>query len=113
VFLADEAQQIRARVNALLAAADIAVVGESATPDTRIAGILAAHPDVVVQGARAHRRPARAAARVRPAGAITRCLESDAQGHSQDRQSGRKLRLRGHRSLRPRAILAKEACHGH
>jgi DNA-binding NarL/FixJ family response regulator len=48
VFLADDAQQIRARVNALLAAADIAVVGEGATPDTCIAGILAAHPDVVV-----------------------------------------------------------------
>ena len=48
VFLADDSQQIRARVNALLGAADIAVVGEAATPDTCIAGILRSHPDVVV-----------------------------------------------------------------
>jgi two-component system response regulator DesR len=48
VFLADDSQQIRARVNALLVAADIAVVGQAATPDTCIAGILDARPDVVV-----------------------------------------------------------------
>jgi len=48
VFLADDSRQIRERVNALLGAADMAVVGEAATPDTCIAGILDSHPDVVV-----------------------------------------------------------------
>jgi len=48
VFLADDSQQIRERVNALLATADMAVVGEGATPDSCIAGILDSHPDVVV-----------------------------------------------------------------
>jgi two-component system response regulator DesR len=35
-------------VNALLDAADMNVVGEGATPETCIDGILKAHPDVVV-----------------------------------------------------------------
>lgn len=48
VFLADDSRQIRERVNALLGAACIAVVGEAGTPATCIAGILDAHPDVVV-----------------------------------------------------------------
>ena len=48
VFLADDSQQIRERVNALLGAAHMDVVGEAATPDTCIAGILDSHPDVVV-----------------------------------------------------------------
>ena len=48
VFLADDSLQIRARVNALLGAADIAIVGEAATPENCIAGILRCHPDVVV-----------------------------------------------------------------
>lgn len=48
VFLADDSQQIRERVNALLATAHIDVVGEGATPDSCIAGILQCHPDVVV-----------------------------------------------------------------
>ena len=48
VFLADDSRQIRDRVHALLGAADMAVVGEAATPDTCIAGILRSHPDVVV-----------------------------------------------------------------
>ena len=48
VFLADDSPAIRERVSQLLSAACIAVVGEAATPCACIAGILAAHPDVVV-----------------------------------------------------------------
>lgn len=48
VFLADDSQQIRERVNALLATADMDIVGEAATPDDCIAAILECHPDVVV-----------------------------------------------------------------
>ncbi len=48
VFLADDSPAIRQRVNALLDAADIAVVGEGATPQSCIAGILSSHPHVVV-----------------------------------------------------------------
>lgn len=48
VFLADDSQQIRQRVNALLANAQMAIVGEGATPDSCIEGILTSHPDVVV-----------------------------------------------------------------
>jgi two-component system response regulator DesR len=48
VFLADDSLQIRERVNALLSTAQISVVGEAATPDTCITGILESHPDVVV-----------------------------------------------------------------
>lgn len=48
VFLADDSQQIRERVNAILGAAHMDVIGQAATPDTCIAGILGSHPDVVV-----------------------------------------------------------------
>lgn len=48
VFLADDSLQIRQRVNALLATAHMEVVGEAATPQSCIDGILDAHPDVVV-----------------------------------------------------------------
>ena len=48
VFLADDSPAIRQRVNGLLQDADLAIVGEGATPDGCIAGILQAHPDVVV-----------------------------------------------------------------
>lgn len=48
VFLADDSRQIRQRVNDLLSTAEMAVVGEAATPDTCISGILDSHPDVVV-----------------------------------------------------------------
>lgn len=48
VFLADDSAAIRQRVSAMLDAASIAVVGEAATPQTCIAGILASQPDVVV-----------------------------------------------------------------
>ena len=48
VFLADDSQQIRQRVNSLLANAHMAIVGEGATPDSCIEGILSSHPDVVV-----------------------------------------------------------------
>ena len=48
VFLADDSLPIRSRVNALLATADMHVIGEAATPQSCIAGILHAHPDVVV-----------------------------------------------------------------
>ena len=48
VFLADDSLQIRERVNTLLAREHMDVVGEAATPDTCIEGILSCHPDVVV-----------------------------------------------------------------
>lgn len=48
VFLADDSDAIRQRVYALLGAAHIDVVGQAATPQTCIDGILASHPDVVV-----------------------------------------------------------------
>lgn len=48
VFLADDSLQIRQRVNALLANAQMAIVGEGATPATCIEGILSSQPDVVV-----------------------------------------------------------------
>lgn len=48
VFLADDSQQIRERVNSMLGAAHMDVVGEGATPDSCVAGILQSHPDVVV-----------------------------------------------------------------
>lgn len=48
VFLADDSDAIRQRVNGLLQDADFTVVGEATTPQACISGILAAHPDVVV-----------------------------------------------------------------
>lgn len=48
VFLADDSQLIRERVNALLAGAQMDVVGEGATPSSCIEGILTSRPDVVV-----------------------------------------------------------------
>lgn len=48
VFLADDSQQIRQRVNSILGAAHMDIVGEAATPDSCVAGILQSHPDVVV-----------------------------------------------------------------
>ena len=48
VFLADDASAIRQRVNAMLSAAGMTVVGEAATPEACIDGILASQPDVVV-----------------------------------------------------------------
>ena len=48
VFLADDSLQIRQRVNALLAKAEMAILGEGATPDSCIDGILSSQPDVVV-----------------------------------------------------------------
>jgi DNA-binding NarL/FixJ family response regulator len=48
VFLADDSQQIRQRVNALLATAEMDIVGEAATPTSCIEGILSSQPDVVV-----------------------------------------------------------------
>jgi two-component system response regulator DesR len=48
VFLADDSSAIRQRVNALLGAAAIDVVGEAETPQACITRILALHPDVVV-----------------------------------------------------------------
>ena len=47
VFLAEDSAPIRQRV-AALSARDMEVVGEGATPDACIAGILGSHPDVVV-----------------------------------------------------------------
>ena len=48
VFLADDSLPIRQRVNALLASAQMNIVGEGATPVTCIEGILHSQPDVVV-----------------------------------------------------------------
>lgn len=48
VFLADDSGPIRARVASLLGAHAVAVVGEAATPQACIAGILASQPQVVV-----------------------------------------------------------------
>ena len=48
VFLADDSPAIRQRIGALLDAAAMDVVGEGATPETCIQGILDSHPDVVV-----------------------------------------------------------------
>ncbi len=48
VFLADDSGPIRARVVALLGAHAVSVVGEAATPQACIAGILASQPQVVV-----------------------------------------------------------------
>ncbi|MDB5861302.1 MAG: response regulator receiver protein [Ramlibacter sp.] len=48
VFLADDSPAIRERLNLLLVAARMDVVGEAATPRECIDGILASHPDVVV-----------------------------------------------------------------
>lgn len=48
VFLAEDSAMIRARLAAMLAAHDMAVVGEADTAQGSIAGILAARPDVVV-----------------------------------------------------------------
>jgi two-component system response regulator DesR len=48
VFLADDSGPIRSRVAALLGVHPIVVVGEAATPQACIAGILASRPQVVV-----------------------------------------------------------------
>lgn len=48
VFLAEDSVPIRDRVAAMLEARDMAVVGEAATPEHCIAGILDTQPDVVV-----------------------------------------------------------------
>ncbi len=48
VFIADDSSLIRDRVAALLAAANMLVVGEASTPADSIDGILAARPHVVV-----------------------------------------------------------------
>ncbi len=48
VFLADDSTLVRGRVAALLDAGGMAVVGQAGTPQSSIAGILDAQPDVVV-----------------------------------------------------------------
>lgn len=48
VFLADDSVLIRERVAAMLEASAMSVVGEAATPQQAIEGILASTPDVVV-----------------------------------------------------------------
>jgi two-component system response regulator DesR len=48
VFLADDSAPIRQRVAQLLSVRAMAIVGEARTPEASIAGILSAHPDVVV-----------------------------------------------------------------
>jgi two-component system response regulator DesR len=48
VFLADDSAPIRTRVAALLGSNAVAVVGEAATPQACIDGILASQPQVVV-----------------------------------------------------------------
>mgnify|MGYP005806062551 CR=1 FL=1 len=48
VFLADDSTLVRGRVAALLDAGGMAVVGQAGTPQSSVAGILDARPDVVV-----------------------------------------------------------------
>jgi two-component system response regulator DesR len=48
VFLADDSAMIRSRLAAMLSAPALIVVGEGATPQGCIEGILATQPDVVV-----------------------------------------------------------------
>ena len=48
VFLAEDSAALRARIGDLLAAAACQVVGEGATPDGCVQGILGSRPDVVV-----------------------------------------------------------------
>lgn len=48
VFLADDSGPIRSRLTALLGDHQMDVVGEAATPQACIDGILASHPEVVV-----------------------------------------------------------------
>lgn len=48
VFLADGSALVRDRVAALLATRAMTIVGQAASPEACIAGILAARPDVVV-----------------------------------------------------------------
>lgn len=48
IFLADDSALIRTRVAAMLAAPPVAVVGQAATAQAAIEGILASRPDVVV-----------------------------------------------------------------
>jgi DNA-binding NarL/FixJ family response regulator len=55
VFLADDSVMIRERVAAMLEAGAMSVVGEAATPQQAIEGILASTPDVVVLDAQLER----------------------------------------------------------
>ncbi len=48
VYLADDSALIRTRVAAMLAAPAMTIVGQGATPQACIDGILASHPDMVV-----------------------------------------------------------------
>jgi DNA-binding NarL/FixJ family response regulator len=48
VYLADDSGAIRSRVAALLDGYDLTVVGQGASPEACIAGILTSRPDVVV-----------------------------------------------------------------
>lgn len=48
VFLAEDSLPLRERIDALLCAAQMDVIGAGATPGHCIAGILASQPDVVV-----------------------------------------------------------------
>jgi DNA-binding NarL/FixJ family response regulator len=52
VFLAEDCVPVRERVAAMLSAHDMNIVGQAATPEASIDGILAARPDVVVLDAR-------------------------------------------------------------
>lgn len=48
VFLAEDSRMIRTRLASMMAAHDMAIVGEAETAEGSIEGILAARPDVVV-----------------------------------------------------------------
>lgn len=54
VFLAEDSAMIRSRLAAMMAANDMAVVGEAETAEGSIEGILAARPDVVVLDVQLH-----------------------------------------------------------
>lgn len=54
VFLAEDSHLIQARVSAMLRARAISIVGQAATPQGAIDGILATRPDVVVLDVQLH-----------------------------------------------------------
>lgn len=54
VFLAEDSAMIRARLAALLATHDMAIVGEAQSAEASIEGILAVRPDVVVLDVQLH-----------------------------------------------------------
>lgn len=48
IFLVEDSAPLRERIAAMLATSEVSIIGEAATPQASIDGILAARPDVVV-----------------------------------------------------------------